>query len=1052
MGQNQFDVRILGQDGGRSISHGGESYWSFGDTFVDLPPYNGVWEGIGTDTQITNSLAYGSDFDPSDCVDFTSKTDGNNIADVMLPKDPDLNEAAVWPSGWVQPDAPENFIYHYYSSMRPVTGGVTGQGSGLAKMDLGDLMSDRKPASGTGCDDPSSCLFWKESILSGSCSFDIGAAHPMREGNFVYVFLEMQGSVGLARVLYAQIENLSAYQYRTESSTWVQNNPCAMKKLWEQPLKMQGLEVTYNTFLGKYVATYASGFMTVIYARTADFLWGPWSDEDGQDIVYGGGDTMVPCGDFLQGVPTVQPPELLCYGGLQHPHLERAEGRVIYLSYSNTRSYRAYLQEVVLATAIYQFEDGAGHTAYRRDGEGPSSWSQAGVAFYAYHDEEAAESCTAASLQDVYVRHSIVRVYEWKRGGAEYVYTQGSSPGAGFVNQGVVFCAASADASEQLVPVRRWDEPGTELHVYSSLDLGSLDLVGGATAFFGQVTTYPVPLGDIFTSGVYDILVGSLDTSLFYCIARAEHNTGNNDVTSTLQCNVDLVNGGRPPNADVPPTWQDTCVALEAKNPGDCPDGALNNPTETGADLAAGPPPPPPYTIHEPSTASGTHYPTGNPSCISGSSNPCTTQTVCFKDTGSIAGTGPNIIWKARIAEVGGTVDIWYNQDNDSCKALLTKGDPDFTGLPIAAYRAYELDGTNANQDPAPWRPTAAGVAVLDFDGDGCTDEQELDPNEGTGDCGDDPQNPSDSFEINGQDWINAGGLSGVYDILVTVAAGDCTDDQCTGEAPGIYLFCRADLQHDMSNNDIVLRPYCYWDSVAWDVNAQAYPGITGDGMAGAPPPGPQDANGSYAYGDVNETHTVLTGSFNKTDHLIGLSGCFDTDHPVLGNIWMDFTVSAHQVPGEADIWINQTKGNCNGGTPSGDPTYDDAELSLVQANPNKGALYDQDGDGVPTERELQDDAACGRRDPYNKNDYYDVSIPRDGVIDLPNDILGVIVHFAPGGYPPGDENWDRPRIMDGAGLGSTWNRGSPDGVIDLPNDILGVILQFNAGGCPPLS
>ncbi len=135
-----------------------------------------------------------------------------------------------------------------------------------------------------------------------------------------------------------------------------------------------------------------------------------------------------------------------------------------------------------------------------------------------------------------------------------------------------------------------------------------------------------------------------------------------------------------------------------------------------------------------------------------------------------------------------------------------------------------------------------------------------------------------------------------------------------------------------------------------------------------------------------------------------------------------------------------------------GAPTFEDAEAALWQANPNKGKGYDQDNDGVPTERELQDDTVCGRRDPYNKNDYYDVSIPRDGVIDLPNDILGVILHFAPGGYDPGDENWDRPPVMPGAGLGSTWNRGSPDGVIDLPNDILGVILQFNPGGCPALS
>ncbi len=39
---------------------------------------------------------------------------------------------------------------------------------------------------------------------------------------------------------------------------------------------------------------------------------------------------------------------------------------------------------------------------------------------------------------------------------------------------------------------------------------------------------------------------------------------------------------------------------------------------------------------------------------------------------------------------------------------------------------------------------------------------------------------------------------------------------------------------------------------------------------------------------------------------------------------------------------------------------------------------------------------------------------------------------------------------MTGRGAGSHWNRGSPDGVIDLANDQLGVILQFNPGGCPP--
>ncbi len=62
-------------------------------------------------------------------------------------------------------------------------------------------------------------------------------------------------------------------------------------------------------------------------------------------------------------------------------------------------------------------------------------------------------------------------------------------------------------------------------------------------------------------------------------------------------------------------------------------------------------------------------------------------------------------------------------------------------------------------------------------------------------------------------------------------------------------------------------------------------------------------------------------------------------------------------------------------------------------------------------------------------------------MINLANDILGVIQHYAPlGTEPTYDVRFDRdPQV--GANV---WQKGPPDGVIDLPNDILGVIQQFN--------
>ena len=106
----------------------------------------------------------------------------------------------------------------------------------------------------------------------------------------------------------------------------------------------------------------------------------------------------------------------------------------------------------------------------------------------------------------------------------------------------------------------------------------------------------------------------------------------------------------------------------------------------------------------------------------------------------------------------------------------------------------------------------------------------------------------------------------------------------------------------------------------------------------------------------------------------------------------------------------------------------------------------DTDGDGCSDQRENgPDETLGGLRDYKNRWDFYDVlgpgaALPIDGVVDLANDILGVIQRYAPSGAPPYDVQFDR-----GPSSGpNPWNMTAPDGVIDLPNDILGVILQFN--------
>lgn len=129
-------------------------------------------------------------------------------------------------------------------------------------------------------------------------------------------------------------------------------------------------------------------------------------------------------------------------------------------------------------------------------------------------------------------------------------------------------------------------------------------------------------------------------------------------------------------------------------------------------------------------------------------------------------------------------------------------------------------------------------------------------------------------------------------------------------------------------------------------------------------------------------------------------------------------------------------------------PVFDTVDITCgKQDHPG-----DTDGDGcsdVDENRPKGEANLGGGRDYLNPWDYYDVlgggGGPPDQIIDLSNDIFGVIIHYYPnngGGanpYPVGHEVFDR-----GPSTGpNPWNMTAPDGVIDLSNDILGVIQQY---------
>ena len=139
---------------------------------------------------------------------------------------------------------------------------------------------------------------------------------------------------------------------------------------------------------------------------------------------------------------------------------------------------------------------------------------------------------------------------------------------------------------------------------------------------------------------------------------------------------------------------------------------------------------------------------------------------------------------------------------------------------------------------------------------------------------------------------------------------------------------------------------------------------------------------------------------------------------------------------------------NCVAPTPT--PTGTATPTITLTPTPTDTATPspDTDGDGCTDLQEMGPQARIGgQRDYLNPHDFYDAAgspLPPqngapDGMIDLPNDILGVIQH-----HPAGDLGYDI-QFDRGSWTGpNSWNdTQGPDGAIDLPNDILGVILQF---------
>ena len=305
-------------------------------------------------------------------------------------------------------------------------------------------------------------------------------------------------------------------------------------------------------------------------------------------------------------------------------------------------------------------------------------------------------------------------------------------------------------------------------------------------------------------------------------------------------------------------------------------------------------------------------------------------------------------------------------------------------GIPIdpdgAVANACAAHTTGTPKVPGGVECADADLLADDWDGDGCSDWDELDKNFINGR---DPFNPKDCDN----------NYTGVYNILVTVAAATtCTGSPlfpiipCLGQntgfgIPGTYFNCIARLDHDKGDDSLLGSAQCYQDSPGLSAGGGAGGTPTSgvpsraDGLAGAPPPPP--------YGVSKPTK--LFGTFNAGTKTLELHGCFENFGGSVGpNVVVELSVDGASMKGDVTINQNQSIVQCDAAqltgaftaTPQPGQTTSTSPVSLAA----QAANMDHDLDGCTDRNELslnRSNLACGD-DPYNPWDS-DLSIDSVG-------------------------------------------------------------------------
>ena len=339
--------RMVGQDGAFSIPlNNGQLFVFFGDTIIGARRENeSIWfpDGIpvgpkdmtgraGVELMVNNC---GLLIEPENATDLMRKfkyiLDESGQIKNLLPLAPDENRdnTRIWCLHGIEIDKK---LYLYFVKVEMITEGPFPVnfkivGSGLTRGNRKDWDFDRLPGKG---DD----LFWNvDTPRFGS------AVLKVPNDPFIYLYGICQHPVSqvqegfIARVKPEDIEDLRAHSYFAGDDLWSNDLNDAVPIFNDFPNE---LSVSYNEYLGCYIAVHSHIMTEKVVMRKSQTPWGPWSDAE---LLF----------EAVYSRPKPLPYPDLLYAGKEHPWLSKDGGKTIYITYIEFEEYYPHLMEVTFS-------------------------------------------------------------------------------------------------------------------------------------------------------------------------------------------------------------------------------------------------------------------------------------------------------------------------------------------------------------------------------------------------------------------------------------------------------------------------------------------------------------------------------------------------------------------------------------------------------------------------------------------------------------------------------------------------------------------------------